>query len=157
MAPDVRDVLAQFDDVADDIEAMGGRTSLPDGKYQVEVAEPSSGILLAEDSDGATRARIILRVLVANDDSIVGKSVSKSWTLVDANGVLNEVGIGFFKGDLETMGVEWTKLSDAAELLESALGAIVAVEAKTVEKKDGTYHNVYINDLVQPASAGASF
>lgn len=138
-------------------EAEGqGFGNLPVGTYQGVVCAPSSGIMMAEDADGALRCRIILEVVAADDEGLKGQKVGKSWELVKPDGNLNEQKVRFFKKDMSLLGAEVGTLSEVADALESVLGAIVQfarVDNDGVDR-DGnqkTYENVYLNTLVEAA------
>lgn len=146
--------LREFDGKFDGVPEADSVGGLPEGTYQGEVTMPSSGVLLAEDKDGALRCRLIFEVVAADDEALKGRKVSKSWTLIAPDGRLDEKGVGFFKKDMRTLGVEIEGLSGAADALESTLGAVVQfarVDTTGVSKKTGkevTYENVYLNSLV---------
>lgn len=135
-------------------DVQGG--TLPVGTYQGIVGAPSSGIMMAEDADGALRCRIILEVVAADDEGLKGRKVGKSWQLIGPDGNLDERGVSFFKRDMTLLGAEVGSLSDAADALEGVCGAIVQfarVDTAGTDRqgKERVYENVYLNTLVEAA------
>lgn len=155
---DVRDVLKQFRGQYKKTEAVAGFVELPAGRYQFEVSLPRSGVAVGKDSDGAVRARIKLTAVVAPSAEFEGKGTSKSWTLVTAEGDLNELGVGILKADLELLGNPAAEMDDIPACLEASQGAVV--NATLQRKTDDTgveRSNIYFNSLAVPAaSAGGS-
>jgi hypothetical protein len=151
---DVKAMLEAMDEEAEEVPARENQSAgIPDGKYQLAISAPSSGILVNQDSDGGTRARVVLEVVNAADDEVLGTKDSKSWTLVGSDGALNEMGVSILKTDLEVLGIPFTKLSEVDELLEKALGAVVNATVATKERDDRVYHNIYFNTLVHEGDA----
>ena len=113
------DVLRDLDDEAEDIDASqsGGGKDIPnDGDFQVQIEEPSSGFFNT-DKDGVGRARVVMRVVNTDDPEVEGATDTCSWWLVNDDDSLNEQGVSILKGDLQTMGIEFTRLSEVEELL----------------------------------------
>ena len=147
------DKLREQDGAFKDVEAAaasGERQPLPAGKYQFRVLEPANTGLVHEDTDGAVRARVSLEVEAAADDELIGRRTSKSWTLLTADGELNEMGVEYLKKDLRTMGVEREDygLSEVETVMADILGVIVSAGLVLNEKNGTKYENVYINSLV---------
>lgn len=155
---DLNAMLKRFDSQAKAIapaEGSGG-TKFPDGTYQFEVQAPSSGIMVAEDNDGAVRARVVLECVQAPDEGLVGKKATKSWTMVDKDGNLSEMGVSICKGDLKTLGQDGIQgTSEIPGALEAVLGTVV--QAKVAHKTDANgieRENIYFNTLVKEAGTG---
>ncbi len=148
------DSLRKFDGAFDGVPEADSFGGLPDGTYQGRVSTSASGVLLTEDKDGALRARIVLEVVACDDEDQIGRKATNSWTLVGADGALNEIGVSYFKKDMRCLGAEVVKLSDAAGALESVLGAVVQFAVKHKDDKNGvSRENIYLNTLVEAAPA----
>lgn len=143
------DLLEDLEEEAEQVEAAdtgGGMKDIPDtGNYQVEICEPGSGFLNT-DSDGIMRARVVMRA-ISEDPEVDGATDTKSWSITDQDGNLDEQSLSYLKSALATMGIEFTKLSEIDELLAQCEGAVVNIG----RAKSGDYVNTYINDLVQPS------
>lgn len=150
---DLRSELENLDAAFKGAPVQQGRTVLPDGRYQFQLGVPRSGACVSKDRDGATRARVMLTVVSANNPELHGRKTTKSWTLVNSDGNLSEQGAGWFKGDLQTIGLNCAKLSDAGEVLMAAAGTVVdaTVQVKA-DSKGVERENVYFNALAAPAA-----
>lgn len=157
---DVRSLLKAHDQASRAVEGAAGGGDLPLGTYQCVVEEPSKSTMIHQDKDNAVRARVLLKVVACADEDYVGRSQSKSWNLISAEGDLDETGVSYFKKDMKTMGVEIEGIGDADETMPGIIGAVVEISVQESKgdatRSDGTpYVNVYINNLITPASQAA--
>ncbi len=145
-------LLEDLDEEAQEVEAAetegGDLQDIPStGNFQVEISEPGNSGFLNTDSDGAMRARVVMRVV--NDPEVEGATDTKSWRITDQEGNLDEQSLSYLKSDLATMGIEFTKLSEIDELLAQAEGTILNIG----RKENGDYVNTYFNDMVEAGVA----
>lgn len=149
---DVKAILAQFEDEAETVEASGGGAQgIPPGNYQAVVRAPKSGDVVSVDSDDATRARVVFEVVEANDDALVGRRDSKSFNIIGPDGNLDERGLGYLKGFIQTCGAEFDSLENLPETLVALCGTVVeiaVVESDSTDAQGNPYINIYVNDLV---------
>ena len=147
MVENIRDTLKALSGKWDGVaprEGLGAH--LPSARYQFEISAPSSGVLVNKDSDGAIRGRIVLTVVGTSDAALEGKVTSKSWTIVDKDGSLSEMGVSILKADLELLGIPCASPAAIPEALQAACGMIVDATVKLVKKDDGIEReNIYFN------------
>lgn len=158
----LRDMLKKLDGEykgVDTITSTGGR--LPDGRYQFRIGTTKAGIIVNQDRDGGVRARVVLEVVSAADNSLIGRKVTQSWNIMSPDGSINDIGVGVLKGDLAVMGQDAvTKASEVPEALEACIGCVVEADVSHKAKTDGSddeWENIYFRQLAQaPAEASAS-
>lgn len=156
MPDSVLDTLDRLEGDFDKVPAAAtGGSDLPDGKYQVEIMKPKSGITVQEDSDGCVRGRVAMCVVAGNDQDLVGRFTNKSWNITrkDENGkfILDERGVGYLKADLKLLGIEEVTANQVAVALESLDGTVADITVKSKTDAQGLKRvNVYVNGLATP-------
>jgi hypothetical protein len=155
-AVDVSEILSQFDDEAEAIEP-GGAQELPIGNYQVEVQAPGGDVakMVTVDSDGATRARVVVECVEASESNLVGVKDSESWTIVNPDGSLNENGVRYLKGFIQLCGFEMNdfSLGDLPEIMPETIGNLLEISVYESESNGTVYKNIRFKNRVSGGSS----
>lgn len=128
----------------------GGGGGLPIGSWEVLVTDYD----VAETDDKGTNAYI--EMTGVNDADVEGTTGRKYYNLIDKDGNLQETGVGIFKNDLVTLGVDEDEIVVEDETFVNDVGAILKklckrgpwAAIKVVEAKKAGYTNIYINGLM---------
>jgi hypothetical protein len=155
---DIQALLSKFEKKWKGIQPRQPRGGvLEAGRYELEVGIPSSGKVVGQDSDGGIRARITLTVRGAKDIELIGRTTTKSYTLVQPDGEPGELGMEIVKADLLLLGAGETALSDIGEAFAGVAGTVVDSTIRIKQDKAGNdQEQIFFNKLKSGAASRPS-